>query len=199
MRSRVSDWRLSLSGFNPSYGKLVCLATLMSSDRTKQICLWMNIYIYIYISTQLGLNEEECSWLRLGNPRSVMVNSLYSRILLNSGRAIRLILRQIPWKPTKVDTPLNKETSCLRYIEIFSFFFFNKLYPKGYFVVSLERGGKRTGLWHRNKQVRTPVIELRLLTGPYCCKRHEIPHRSNYTLNSTTTDFQQLWSYSSIK
>ena len=25
-----------------------CLATLMSSDRTKQICLWMTIYIYIY-------------------------------------------------------------------------------------------------------------------------------------------------------
>ena len=31
------------------YSKLVCLATLMSSDRTKQICLWMTIYIYIYI------------------------------------------------------------------------------------------------------------------------------------------------------
>ena len=42
-------WRLSQPGFDPSYGKLVCLATLMSSDRTKQICLWMNIYIYIYI------------------------------------------------------------------------------------------------------------------------------------------------------
>ena len=26
----------------------MCLATLMSSDRTKQICLWMTIYIYIY-------------------------------------------------------------------------------------------------------------------------------------------------------
>ena len=26
-----------------------CLATLMSSDRTKHICLWMTIYIYIYI------------------------------------------------------------------------------------------------------------------------------------------------------
>ena len=44
----VSDWRLSQPGFVPSYGKLVCLATLMSSDRTKQICLWMTIYIYIY-------------------------------------------------------------------------------------------------------------------------------------------------------
>ena len=36
-------------GFDPSFGKLICLATLMSSDRTKQICMWMTIYIYIYI------------------------------------------------------------------------------------------------------------------------------------------------------
>ena len=42
LRGRDLDWRLS-------YGKLVCLATLMSSDRTKPICLWMTIYIYIYI------------------------------------------------------------------------------------------------------------------------------------------------------
>ena len=48
------DWRLSQPGFDPSYGKLVCLATLMSSDRTKQICLWMTIYIYIYIFQELG-------------------------------------------------------------------------------------------------------------------------------------------------
>ena len=45
MRGRFSDWRLSQPGFDPSYGKLVCLATLMSSNRTKQICLWMTIYI----------------------------------------------------------------------------------------------------------------------------------------------------------
>ena len=48
-RVRSLDWRLSQSGFDPSYGKLICLATLMSSDRTKQSCLWMTIYIYIYI------------------------------------------------------------------------------------------------------------------------------------------------------
>ena len=30
----------------PATGRY-CLATLMSSDRTKQICLWMTIYIYI--------------------------------------------------------------------------------------------------------------------------------------------------------
>ena len=32
----------------PATGRY-CLATLMSSDRTKQICLWMTIDIYIYI------------------------------------------------------------------------------------------------------------------------------------------------------
>ena len=36
---------LSLPGFDPCYGNLVCLATLMSSNRTKQICLWMTICI----------------------------------------------------------------------------------------------------------------------------------------------------------
>ena len=50
-------WRLSYPGFDPGYGKLICQATLMSSDRTKQICLWMtidlSIYIYIYILTNL--------------------------------------------------------------------------------------------------------------------------------------------------
>ena len=40
-RVRGLDWRLSQLGFDPSYGKLICLATLMSSDRTKEICLWM--------------------------------------------------------------------------------------------------------------------------------------------------------------
>ena len=44
---RGLDWYLSQPGFDPSYGKLVCLTTLMNSDRTKQICLWMTIYIYI--------------------------------------------------------------------------------------------------------------------------------------------------------
>ena len=48
-RVRGLAWRLSQPSFNPGYGKLICLATLMSSNRTKQICLWMSIYIYIYI------------------------------------------------------------------------------------------------------------------------------------------------------
>ena len=46
LRGRVLDWPLSQPSFDPSYGKLVCLATLMNSDRTKQIRLWMTIYIY---------------------------------------------------------------------------------------------------------------------------------------------------------
>ena len=52
-RVRSLDWRLNQPGFDLSYGKLICLATPMSSDRTKQICLWMtiDIYIYIYIYT----------------------------------------------------------------------------------------------------------------------------------------------------
>ena len=40
LRGRILDWRLSQPGFDPSFGNLACLATLMSSDRTKQICLW---------------------------------------------------------------------------------------------------------------------------------------------------------------
>ena len=59
------DWRLSQPGFGPSYRNLVCLATLMSSDRTKQICLWMTIYIfniymiYKYILLITFLNEPD--------------------------------------------------------------------------------------------------------------------------------------------
>ena len=57
LRGRCLDWRLSQPGFDPSYEKLVCLATLMNSDRMKQICQWIththnthtHIYIYIYI------------------------------------------------------------------------------------------------------------------------------------------------------
>ena len=48
-RVRSLDWCLRQPGFDPGYGKLICLATLMSSDRTKQICLWMTIEVSIYI------------------------------------------------------------------------------------------------------------------------------------------------------
>ena len=44
----IFDWRYNQPGFDPSFGNLACLATLMSSDRTK-VCMWMIIYIYIYI------------------------------------------------------------------------------------------------------------------------------------------------------
>ena len=46
---RILDWRLSQPGFDPSFWNLACLATLKSSDRTIQACLWMTIYIYIYM------------------------------------------------------------------------------------------------------------------------------------------------------
>ena len=37
-------------GFNPGFEHPTCLATLKSSDRTKQsVCGWQYIYIYIYI------------------------------------------------------------------------------------------------------------------------------------------------------
>ena len=48
LSGRILDWRFSHPGFNPSFGNLACLATLKSSDRTKQVCLWMT-YTYIYI------------------------------------------------------------------------------------------------------------------------------------------------------
>ena len=45
LSGRILDWRLSQPGFDPSFANLACLATLMSSDRTKQTCLWMTVYI----------------------------------------------------------------------------------------------------------------------------------------------------------
>ena len=47
LSGRIADWHLSQPGFDPSFGNLARLATLKSSDRLKQICLWMT---YIYIS-----------------------------------------------------------------------------------------------------------------------------------------------------
>ena len=48
LRGRDLDWRLSQPGFDSSYGRLVCLATLMSSERTnRSVCGWIYIYIYI--------------------------------------------------------------------------------------------------------------------------------------------------------
>ena len=76
LRGRVLDWRLTQPGFDPSYGNLVCLATLMSSDRTKQICLWMTIYIYIYIIYKIrqaptcGIRTQ---WIRV---RSIVVENM---------------------------------------------------------------------------------------------------------------------------
>ena len=35
LSGRILDWRVSQPGFDRSFGNLVCLATLKSSDRTK--------------------------------------------------------------------------------------------------------------------------------------------------------------------
>ena len=49
LSGRILNWRFSHLSFDPSFGNLACQATLKISDRTKQICLWMTLYIYIYI------------------------------------------------------------------------------------------------------------------------------------------------------
>ena len=41
-------WRFSQPGVDPSFGNLACLATLKSSDRMKQVSLWMTIYMLPY-------------------------------------------------------------------------------------------------------------------------------------------------------
>ena len=61
LRVRGLDWRFSQQGFDPSNVKLICLATLMSSDRKKQICLWMTIYIYIYIYIYMYRAGKRCT------------------------------------------------------------------------------------------------------------------------------------------
>ena len=72
-RVRSLDWRLSQPGFGPGYGKLVCLATLMSSDRTKQICLWMTIYIlYDLLVIHLLNGSKYCSV-----SRTILLNISY--------------------------------------------------------------------------------------------------------------------------
>ena len=62
-RVRNLDWHLSQPGFDPGYGKLIYLATLISSDRTKQICLWMTIYVY---------------WLLRENIAYIYIGSIFS-------------------------------------------------------------------------------------------------------------------------
>ena len=49
-----------MTGFDPGFERPACLATLKSSDRTKQSVsgwLYIYIYIYIYIYMQLCLNN----------------------------------------------------------------------------------------------------------------------------------------------
>ena len=43
---------------------LACLAALKSSDRTKQVCLWMTIYMFPY-PCRVELSSEGSKWLPL--------------------------------------------------------------------------------------------------------------------------------------
>ena len=91
LRGRVLDWCLSQPGFDPSYGKLVCLATLMSSDRTKQICQWMTIYIYIYILHILVQKILNYEWnISLENRFEVVKATLHKNLLFSSNTLFRI-------------------------------------------------------------------------------------------------------------
>ena len=58
MIGRILDCLFSQPSFNPSFGNLACLATLKSSDRMKQVCLWMTIYMLPY-PCRVELSNEE--------------------------------------------------------------------------------------------------------------------------------------------
>ena len=65
LSGRILDWHLSQPGFDLSFGNPACLATLMSSDRMKQICHdWQYIYIYIYIYIHIKILQlcSECEF-----------------------------------------------------------------------------------------------------------------------------------------
>ena len=67
----------------PATGRY-CLATLMSSDITKQICLWMTIEIYILPYPRwVEFFGEEVIVLPLASIASLFVVELRSRLPLN--------------------------------------------------------------------------------------------------------------------
>ena len=83
----------------PSYGNLVCLATLMSSDRTKQICLWKTIYIYkVFLIDPLWLVQvsefikERCLWVRPCVFNWFRMYCLIYWVGLCDGMAIKLLI-----------------------------------------------------------------------------------------------------------
>ena len=90
LKGRVLDWHLSQPGFDPSYENLVSLARLMSSDRTKQICLWMTIYIYIYLILSAMIYNSSrlflmplLSFLRVLNYKRITVNFSFNSFFTN--------------------------------------------------------------------------------------------------------------------
>ena len=61
LSGRILNCRFSQPGFDPSFENLTWVATLKSSDRTKQsICGWQ--YIYIYISIYIYIEKMYEKW-----------------------------------------------------------------------------------------------------------------------------------------
>ena len=119
----VSSW---LSGFNPSFGNLPCLATLKSYDTTKEsVCGWLYIYIYIY-NLPGKKNEYACGKNKnlLGIPPKVITKIINNQLDVKLGQFMQdeldIVLMKIKnrkatgleeilpevWKTRKFDDPL---------------------------------------------------------------------------------------------
>ena len=71
---------LGIKLFSISATGRYCLVTLMSSDRTKQICLWMTIEIYILPYPRgVEFSGEEIIVLSLASIANLSVDELRSR------------------------------------------------------------------------------------------------------------------------
>ena len=81
---------LKLGGFDPSFKRPTCLATLKCCNKTKQsVCGWQYIFIYIYIYIYGSILNTMVMFIKNGidNPNS------------NPGRGcLKFILCQYPWE-----------------------------------------------------------------------------------------------------
>ena len=59
LSGRILDWRYNQPGFDPSFGNLACLATLMGSGRAEQsVCGWEYIYLFTNPSARVGYDTR---------------------------------------------------------------------------------------------------------------------------------------------